>query len=284
MQGKWIKTTFKIIALIVLFTCISLTNSTPRKITLVESFVSDFISFPQRVFANAKAYVTSDEAYFKELETLRKENEELKTKLEEYEKFAIDYEQVTAENEVMRSHLKLSEKYKDYNLVVADIISDSATNWEATYIINKGSKDGIKPGMTVITHEGLVGYVETVTNKTSKIISILDAGNSVSSRVSRTRDEVVCKGSISSSEKQELKVMNIPMGTILIEGDRVETSGVGGIYPKGINIGKIVEIVNKKNPIENEAIVKTDVDFNKLETVGVVVFESEDVNGEETIS
>lgn len=284
MQGKWIKTIFKVIALISLFACISLTNSTPRKTMLIESFVSDLISFPQRVYENAKAYVTSDEAYFKELETLRKENEELKTKLEEYEKFAIDYEQVTAENEVMRSHLKLAEKYKDYNLVVADIISDSATNWEATYIINKGSKDGIKPGMTVITHEGLVGYVETVTNKTSKIISILDAGNSVSSRVSRTRDEVVCKGSISSSEKQELKVMNIPMGTILIEGDRVETSGVGGIYPKGINIGKIVEIVNKKNPIENEAIVKTDVDFNKLETVGVVVFESEDVNGEETIS
>ena len=284
MQGKWIKTTFKIIALITLFTCISLTNNTPRKVTLIEGFVSDLISFPQRVYANAKAYVTSDEAYFKELETLRKENAELKTKLEEYEKFAIDYEQVTAENEVMRSHLKLAEKYKDYNLVVADIISDSATNWEATYIINKGSKDGIKPGMTVITHEGLVGYIETVTNKTSKIISILDAGNSVSSRVSRTRDEIVCKGSISSSEKQELKVINIPMGTILIEGDRVETSGVGGIYPKGINIGKIVEIVNKKNPIENEAIVKTDVDFNKLETVGVVVFESEDVNGEETIS
>ena len=284
MQGKWIKTIFKVIALIVLFACISQTNSTPRKTTLIESFVSDLISFPQRVYANAKAYVASDEAYFKELETLRKENEELKTKLEEYEKFAIDYEQVTAENEVMRSHLKLAEKYKDYNLVVADIISDSATNWEATYIINKGSKDGIKPGMTVITHEGLVGYVETVTNKTSKIISILDAGNSVSSRVSRTRDEVVCKGSISSSEKQELNVMNIPMWTILIEGDRVETSGVGGIYPKGINIGKIVEIVNKKNPIENEAIVKTDVDFNKLETVGVVVFESEDVNGEETIS
>ena len=197
---------------------------------------------------------------------------------------AIDYEQVTAENDVMRSHLKLADRYKDYNLVVADIISDSATNWEATYIINKGSKDGIKPGMTVITNEGLVGYVETVTNKTSKIISILDAGNSVSSRVSRTRDEIVCKGSVSSTEEQNLKIMNIPMGTVLIEGDKIETSGVGGIYPKGLSVGKIVEIVNKKNPIENEAIVKTSVDFNKLETVGVIVFESEDVNGEETVS
>ncbi len=284
MQGKWIKTIFSIIALIILFTCISLTNSTPRKTLLLESLVSDMVSLPQRLYATAKAYVTSDDMYFADMETLKKENEELKKQIEEFEKMAIDYEQVTAENDVMRSHLKLADRYKDYNLVVADIISDSATNWEATYIINKGSKDGIKPGMTVITNEGLVGYIETVTNKTSKIISILDAGNSVSSRVSRTRDEIVCKGSVSSTEEQELKIMNIPMGTVLIEGDKIETSGVGGIYPKGLSVGKIVEIINKKNPIENEAIVKTNVDFNKLETVGVIVFESEDVNGEEAVS
>lgn len=284
MQGKWIKTVFTVIAIVVLFTCISLTNSTPRKTTLIESIVSDLISLPQRAYATAKAYVTSDSNYFKEIEALKEENENLKKQIEELEKISIDYEQVTAENEVMRSHLKLSEKYKDYNLVIADIISDSATNWEATYIINKGSNDGVKAGMTVITNEGLVGYVETVTSKTAKIISILDAGNSVSARVSRTRDEVVCKGSISSSEKQELKIMNIPMGTVLIEGDKIETSGVGGIYPKGINIGKIIEVVNKKNPVENEAIVKTDVDFDKLETVGIVVYESEDVDGQETVS
>ncbi len=284
MQGKWIKTFFSIIALIILFTCISLTNSIPRKTLLLEGFMSDLVSLPQRLYATAKAYVMSNDTYFSDIETLKKENEELKKKIKELEKMAIDYEQVTAENDVMRSHLKLADRYKDYNLVVADIISDSATNWEATYIINKGSKDGIKPGMTVITNEGLVGYIETVTNKTSKIISILDAGNSVSSRVSRTRDEIVCKGSVSSTEEQELKIMNIPMGTVLIEGDKIETSGIGGIYPKGLAVGKIVEIVNKKNPIENEAIVKTNVDFNKLETVGVIVFESEDVNGEEAVS
>ena len=284
MQGKWIKTFFSIIALTILFTCISLTNSIPRKTLLLEGFMSDLVSLPQRLYATAKAYVMSNDTYFSNIETLKKENEELKKKIEELEKMAIDYEQVTAENDVMRSHLKLADRYKDYNLVVADIISDSATNWEATYIINKGSKDGIKPGMTVITNEGLVGYIETVTNKTSKIISILDAGNSVSSRVSRTRDEIVCKGSVSSTEEQNLKIMNIPMGTVLIEGDKIETSGIGGIYPKGLAVGKIVEIVNKKNPIENEAIVKTNVDFNKLETVGVIVFESEDVNGEEAVS
>lgn len=284
MQGKWIKTIFSIIAVVALFTCIALTNTTARKVTLVESIVGDIFSLPQRLYASAKAYVTSNDEFFADVDALKKENEELKVKIEELEKIAIDYEQMKAERDVMIEHLKLADKYQNHDLVIADIISDSATNWEATYIVNKGEKDGVRPGMTVIAEKGLVGYVETVTKTTAKIISILDAGNSVSSRVSRTRGEVICKGSISSSEKQELKVMNIPMGTTLIEGDKLETSGIGGIYPKGISIGTITEVINKTNPIENEAIIKTEVDFGKLETVGIIVIESEDINGEETIS
>ena len=284
MQGKWIKTIFSIIAVVALFTCIALTNTTARKVTLVESVVGDIFSLPQRLYASAKAYVTSNDEFFADVDALKKENEELKVKIEELEKIAIDYEQMKAERDVMIEHLKLADKYQNHDLVIADIISDSATNWEATYIVNKGEKDGVRPGMTVIAEKGLVGYVETVTKTTAKIISILDAGNSVSSRVSRTRGEVICKGSISSSEKQELKVMNIPMGTTLIEGDKLETSGIGGIYPKGISIGTITEVINKTNPIENEAIIKTEVDFGKLETVGIIVIESEDINGEETIS
>lgn len=284
MQGKWIKTIFSIIAIIVLFTCIALTNNKPRKTTLLEGLASDIFSLPQRIYQNAKAYITSNDEFFADIDVLKKENEELKAKIEELQQMAIDYEQINAENDVLINHLKLADKYQNHELIIADIISDAATNWEATYIINKGEKDGIQPGMTVIAEKGLVGYVETVTKKTAKIISILDAGNSVSSRVMRTRDEVICKGSISSSEKQELKVMNIPMGTTLIKGDKLETSGIGGIYPKGISIGTITEVINKTNPIENEAIIKTEVDFGKLETVGIIVIESEDINGEETIS
>lgn len=284
MHEKWIKVVFGTIGIIALFACIAMTNKKPRKVTLIEGVASDIFSFPQRLYTTAKAYVTSDNEFFVNNQLLREENIELKNRIEELEKILIEYEQVKAENEVLISHLKLADKYPTYNLVIADIISDSATNWEATYIINKGEKDGIKPGMTVIAEKGLVGYVDTVTNKTSKIISILDAGNSVSSKVLRTREELICKGSVSSTQKQELKVQNIPMDTILIEGDKLETSGVGGIYPKGINIGTIIEVINKKNPIENEAIIKTEVDFSKIETVGVVVIESEGENGEETVS
>ncbi len=274
-MSKLIKTFIKILLIIVLFAIIGLTTKRPREATIFESLFADIISLPQQIYIRAKAYVTSNDGYFSDIEALKKENEELKIELKELEEKLINYDELNATVATLRTHLNLSEKYPDYNLVVANIISDSATSWEATYVINKGEKDGVKPGMTVIAAEGLVGYVESVTKNTSKIISILDAGNATSAKVSRTRDELVCKGSVSSTENQNLKIMNIPMGTTLIEGDKLETSGIGGIYPKGISIGNITEVVNKKNPLENEAIIKTTVDFDRLETVGIIVVEED---------
>lgn len=271
MKGGWVKNFFKIIFIIILFVCIAMTNGKMRNVTLIESVLNDFIALPQRAYTYIKQYVTGNDLFFSEVENLKTENNELKEKVKNLEEKVADYEKVNAENQVLKSHVNLSDKYPDYNVVVADIISKSNTNWEAIYVINKGSNDGIKAGMTVIAEAGLFGYVETVTKNTSKIISVLDAGNSVSARVTRTRDEVVCKGSISLLDKQELKVINIPTGTVLVEGDKLETSGMGGIYPKGIGIGKVVEVLNKKNPIENEAILKMYVDFDKVETLAVIV-------------
>ena len=68
-----------------------------------------------------------------------------------------------------------------------------------------------------------------------------------------------------------MKVTNIPIGVTLVEGDKIETSGQGGIYPKGIQIGKIKSFEHKNNPVENEAIVESLVEFDKLETVAVIV-------------
>lgn len=271
MKGGWVKNFFKIICIIILFVCIATTNGKIRNVTLIESVLNDFIALPQRAYTYIKQYVTGNDLFFSEVENLKTENNELKEKVKNLEEKVADYEKVNAENQVLKSHVNLSDKYPDYNVVVADIISKSNTNWEAIYVINKGSNDGIKAGMTVIAEAGLFGYVETVTKNTSKIISVLDAGNAVSARVTRTRDEVVCKGSISLLDKQELKVINIPTGTVLVEGDKLETSGMGGIYPKGIGIGKVVEVLNKKNPIENEAILKMYVDFDKVETLAVIV-------------
>lgn len=271
MKNNFLKKCFVSIGVILLFLSIGLTNGKNRNVSAVENFLSSIITIPQNGFKYFENWVANNEVFFSDIEKLKIENNDLKEENERLKNKMIDYEILASENQTLKEQSKLQKAYLDYNVVIAQVISDSASNWDEVYVINKGSKDGIKPNMTVITADGLVGYVETVSNNSSKIISILDAGNSISARSTRTRDSVVCKGNISLKDEGKIRITSIPIGVELIKGDKIETSGMGGVYPKGIAIGEVETFENKNNPLENEAILKTYVDFNKLETVAVII-------------
>ena len=122
--------------------------------------------------------------------------------------------------------------------------------------------------MTVIADEGLVGHVISVTDNTAKIRTIVDTSSSISCLMSSSKDSIVCKGTLDSNT--EIKAMYIPTDANLVQGDSVDTSGLGGIYPKRIHVGIIKKIVTTKNMTDRYALVETAVDFNKLNTVLVV--------------
>ena len=271
MKNNFLKKFLLGISIIILFLCIGLTNGKNRNVSAVEGFLSGIITIPQNGFKYIENWIDGNDIFFSDIEKLKAENSELKSKNEELKNKMIDYEILAAENKTLKEQARIRESYLDYTVIIADVISDSASNWDEIYIINKGSNDGIKPNMTVITTDGLVGYIETVSKNTSKVISILDAGNSVSARSTRTRDSVIAKGNISLKDEGKLKITSIPIGVEFIVGDKFETSGMGGLYPKGIAIGEIESFENKTNPLENEAILKTYVDFNKLETVAIII-------------
>lgn len=270
MQKGRLKTFFKIILIIALFVCINYTNGFNRKVTLLEELISDLITAPQKIVVHIKNYIEEDNQYFASVEDLKKENDLLNEKIEEMQLKVLEYESLQAENGVLKRHIKLADLYPDYSVIVADIIVASNNNWEYTYVINRGSKHGIEPNMAVIAEGGLVGYVESVTNDTAKIVTILDAGNAISARIIRTRDTVISKGSLQLAENKQMRITNIPIGVSLVEGDKIETSGQGGIYPKGILIGKVESFEQKNNPVENEAVIESFVDFDKLETVAII--------------
>lgn len=271
MKSQMLKRVLKFGFVIIIFICIGMTNNRARKVTLIEALVSDLITVPQKINNNIKNWASKDKEKINDIEVLNKKNEELVRENEQLKEKLLDYEILLSENIILKQKSQIEGSYPDYDVVVANIIYEPMNNWEEVYILDKGSNDGITPNMTVITTEGLVGYIESTTESTSKLISILDAGNSVSSRSTRTRDSVVCKGNIALKDEDKLKIISIPIGVEFVEGDKIETSGMGGVYPKGIAIGEIEEFVVKKNPVENEAILKTYVDFGKLETVAIIV-------------
>ena len=165
-------------------------------------------------------------------------------------------------------YVNLKDKYTEYETMPAYIINKDISNYSDTMIINVGSKDGINVNMTVISDQGLVGHIISVTESTAKVQTIVDTASTLSCLVTTSRDALIARGTI--SENSTLKATFIPTQATILEGDKIETSGLGGIYPKGIHIGTIKQVVNTKNITDRYAIIQTAVDFSKLETVLVI--------------
>lgn len=201
------------------------------------------------------------------MDGLKAENEELKTENSKLAQSLRELEVIKAENETLKEYLGLTQKYTDYQTVPAYIISKDINNYSSTFIINAGRKDGIEENMTVISDEGLVGYVISSTDETSKIQTIIDSSSSVTANLTHADDSVVCKGSLND---KMLKATYIPTNADISEGDTLETSGMGGIYPKGITIGKIKKVETTLNILDRYAWIEPAVDFNKVETVLVI--------------
>jgi len=272
LNNRILKRIVKIIIVLVLFVLIGLTAGKTRNKTWVENLLNSLVIVPQKVIDYISFLVNEDETVKFDITELKEENKELKEKIAQLEKHVVDYDLILQENESYRTMEKTKEVY-NYDVVVADIIAKTQNNWDDIYIINKGSNSGIKKDMIVITEDGLVGYVSEVGNSSSKIVSILDASTSFSALEINSRIQVIVKGDLLLKDTNELKVVNIPLKTNFKSGDVLETSGIGGRYPKGLKIGKIVQFNKKSNPLENEAIIETSVDFNKLERVAVIVEE-----------
>ena len=261
-----------VITIIVLILLVLLTNVKIQSFANLENAFSKLVMPIQNAVTYAKNKIRGNNTFFSDINNLKAENEELKQKNSELEQQLRELEILKAENNTLQEYLGISQKYTQFKIVPAYIINKDITNYSSDIIINVGSKDGIKENMTVIANEGLVGHVISVTEDTAKVQVIISTANTVSSVISTSRDAIICRGII--EKDNSMKATYIPTDAQLIIGDNVETSGMGGIYEKGIFIGTIEEIVETKNITDRYAIIKAAVDFSKLETVGVIIEEN----------
>ena len=219
-----------IITVIILILLILLTNVDTSKMSYFKS-LGDNISRPvQVVFTNLKNKISGNDNYFATMDELRKENEELKKENEELFENLREYEIVKAESELLKEKMNLTEKYAAYTTISADVINKDISNYGSNLILNVGTEDGVQEKMTVISDQGLVGYIVKVSKNTSTVKVITDPASTVSCNISTTDESVICKGTLDNN--QNLRVTYIPIDVDLIVGDSVETSGVGQIYAK----------------------------------------------------
>ena len=257
-----------VITVIILIILVVFSNTNSENISVIENFASTIVMPIENGLTYLKNKINNTDKFFENINELKTENASLKQKNSELEQQLREYEIIKNENEQLKQELNLAEKYAQYTTVPGTIISRDISNYSKTLIINIGSDNGIQEKMNVIADEGLVGYIVSVTNKTAKVQTIVDSASATSCLASSTRDTMICKGTIEN--KSILSASNIETNARIIQGDSVETSGLGGIYIKGIHVGKIKKVNEGSNKTDSYATIETAVDFEKLETVLVI--------------
>lgn len=215
----------------------------------------------------------SDRTY--ELATLgdvMAENEHLKTQVDELtdELNTLKLEQYDTED--LRELLALDTGYSEYNKLSASVIGKDAGNWFDTFLIDKGSRDGVAVGMNVITGRGLAGIITEVGPNYAKVRAIIDDMSSVSGMILSTSDNCVIKGNLQTmDERQMITFSNLKdtEGKVSV-GDQVVTSYISSEYVQGLLIGYISEIHVNSNNLTKSGLITPVVDFEHIKHVLVI--------------
>ena len=209
--------------------------------------------------------------YMFKYDSLAKENEELKIKLAETEDRLRDAEDAENENERLRELLDLREKHEDFIFESANIIDRPSSNWSVTYTLSKGGESGIEVGDCVIDSEyNLVGQVTEVGTGWATVRSVIDADMRVGALVGEGGNAAMIVGDFSLMQKGETKLTYLTQETQVLEEDVLITSGKGGAFPKGLEIGTVSSVATEAGGQVEYATVTPSSNLGALSEVFVI--------------
>ena len=198
-----------------------------------------------------------------EIHQLRRDNEQLRLQ-------SLQHAEVARENQQLRQSLGW-QKRSPWQLKLAHVVGRDPANWWRAIHIDLGSRDGARTNCPVLTAEGLVGRIAQVGFARSQVLLVGDPNCRVAAVVEKTRDKgIIMPGSSSNWDHLLVDLTYLPGNTDLKAGLEVFTSGEGGIFPRGIPVGKILDTNTKNYGIYTEARVKLNADLNRLEEVWVM--------------
>ena len=258
-----------IIALVLV--CLIVLYSTVIKNTAFHSnIVSSVINPIQTMFSNISKSVNDKKNEQTENKKLLKKIEELEGIISEQNQKLVDYEEAIRQNEFYKDFLEIKEENPSYKFVDARIISRNTNDTYCSFIIDKGTVDGVKVHDTIITAEGLVGYVSDAYTTQSTVTTVLNPKINISAIDNHSRDTGNVTGDASLSVDGFTKMIYISSENTMSSGNFVITSGEGGIFPKGLIIGTVVEVKTSQNKISCEATIQPIIDFNKINDVMII--------------
>ncbi|MBJ7692550.1 rod shape-determining protein MreC [Weissella confusa] len=239
-----------------------------RVVSDVSGWVSSVVSSPVKAVSGGYEAVSG-------LLNTYKENQALTEKVDDLAQAKVQLQTLQAENRALKDQLQIENTLTDYKVVNAVVISRSPSNWQSQLIVNKGSNAGIKKGMSVMGSGGLIGRVSEV-NTTNAKVELLSDDSQVADRFAirvANKDGEVVDGIVTSfnQEKNLILMGQITSDVALEKGDLVTTSGLGGVTPAGLYVGKVQKISQDDYGLSKKIYIKPATDFNNIPVVSVAI-------------
>lgn len=243
----------------------------PERFSGVKTFAGNLMAPMQRGINTVGRGISDKLEAFRSVKALRAENEQLKAKVEELTATNQQLTQDKYELDGLRRLYDLDAKYMDYEKVAARVIASDTNNWFYSFIVDKGSEDGIKAGMNVMAGNGLVGIVSETGKNWSRVRSIIDDNCNVSGMSIETQDTCIVSGDLKlMKEHGVIRVEMISMDASMKDDYEIVTSHISDKYLQGILIGYIQDIEVDSSNMTKTAYLIPAVDFKRLDEVLIV--------------
>jgi rod shape-determining protein MreC len=261
-----------IILAVLLFISFTFMGFSQTRITIRFKSMAYAVAFPFQ-YSGVKS-ITFVKDFFTSIRNnkhLKRELAATKTLLDDYKRTQYEFEEIKRENERLRNLIGIQSKL-EYETVIAEVVAKSPQNLYKTIIVNRGKESGIERWMPVVAYQDgekcVVGKVIDVQIYSARIQPLNDQSNYLGAMLKDTRYSGLLVGQSPVSEQCLLQY--IDRRADIGYGDSVVTSGMGGVFPKGILIGEVVSVSKKTYGIFQEAQVRPKVDFGRLEEVYII--------------
>lgn len=225
----------------------------------------------QEGISEVGSFLTQKSDELKEMRVLMQENERLREENAALIAENIHLQQYKNELRELQDLLELAAAYEDYETTAARIIAKDTGNWYSSFLINKGTDDGIEVDMNVIADGGLVGRVSRVGANWARVTSIIDDASNVSSMVLSTYDNLIVSGGTELMFDNKLAFSQLlDREDLVMVGDKIVTSNISEKYLPGILIGHICQINMDANNLSKSGYITPVVDFEHLSEVLII--------------
>lgn len=261
-----------IVIIIVIIIILSFSLKKDRKLNPVFSFVRDGVLSIEKVITYPFVFIKGKVNDYNDLKDVQKDNDILETSIDRIDSVETENVELRRQLDALKSELNIDYTLSDYEYLNSTVISRNVGYWFNIITIDKGSYSGVEKDMVVINAKGLIGKVIRTTTFTSdvRLITTSDTNNKISVHISNGSDDLY--GLINSFDYNNnyLEVEGISNTKNVSVGDRVYTSGLGGIFPSGILIGEVAEISTDSYDLAKLIKVSPSVDFNDINYVSVL--------------